>query len=323
MALGIGTPARDGNHVSIEVKPSAVQCADAATVMSAKLEWRPRGGQSATVPLTLSGTTYAGDIPTQPDGTVVQYKLTLALSDGSEVSYPKNEADPFYEMYVGNVQTIWCADFEQGAADWTHGATIANRDEWQDGEPMGLGGDPKAAHGGTKVFGLDLRNDGTYRSRATMFAESPEIDLAGETQVRLQYHRWLGVEDGFFDQAKIYANGTEVWRNFGSATEQSAGVSHIDREWRFQDVDLSAQAAAGKVKLKFEITSDEGLELGGWTMDDVCIVAMRAPDTCTDDCEPPSDDGGCCSVGGGPEGALGLSLLTLGLVLRRRRTRTA
>jgi hypothetical protein len=327
LTLGIGAPQREGNHVSIDVKPSAAAaaCPGAATVAAAKIEWRPRGGQIVQVPLSLSGTTYAGDIPAQPDGTVVQYKVTLTLSDNSTVSYPKNDADPFYEMYVGPVAPIWCSDFEQGATDWTHGSSVANRDEWQDGEPMGLGGDPKTAHGGTKVFGIDLRNDGVYRSKATHFAESPEIDLAGETQVRLQYYRWLGVEDGVYDQAKIYVNGTEAWKNYRSASMNTQGVSHIDREWRFQDVDLSAAAATGKVKLKFEITADEGFELGGWTLDDVCIVAMHAPDTCTgDDCEPPSDDGGgCCSVGGGPEGALGLSLLTLGLVLRRRRTRTA
>ena len=28
---------------------------------------------------------------------------------------------------------------------------------------MGLGGDPRTAHGGTNVFGMDLSSDGLYR----------------------------------------------------------------------------------------------------------------------------------------------------------------
>jgi len=213
--------------------------------------------------------------------------------------------------------------------------------------PAGLGGDPKTAFAGTNAFGIDLTQDGLYASRLTStFAETPEIDLKGNTVVRLQYQRWLGVEDGFYDQAKILANGTSVWTNFTSATDpQNSEINHVDKEWRFQDVDLSAQAASGKMKLRFELASDQGLELGGWTMDDVCIVAATGPaltcgngtvddgetcddgnrvdgDGCSANCvdetmTPPG--GGCCSAAGGPEGAFTLSLLTIGLVLRRRR----
>ena len=343
LTLGVSTPTRDNFHVAIIAKPSAAAACPGPTVASAKLEWRPRGGAVAEVALTQTGETYAGDIPTQPDGTVVQYKVTLTLSDGSSLSYPKNDADPFYEFYVGPVKTIYCADFEAGIGDWTHGASVANRDEWEVGEPLGLGGDPKAAFGGTKVLGIDLKTDGVYRARTTMFAESPEIDLAGNPYVRLQFQRWLGVEDGFYDKAKVLANGTEVWKNYTSVSEPQSGVSHIDREWRFQDVDLKEQAAAGKVKLRFELTADEGLELSGWTLDDVCVVAATGAaltcgnnttddgetcddgnridgDGCSANCQDETpDDAGCCSVGGGPEGALALSLLTLGMLFRRRR----
>ena len=56
-------------------------------------------------------------------------------------------------------------------------------------------------------------------------------------------------------------------------------VNHTDKEWRFHDIDLSAQAGSGAIQLKFEIKSDQGLALGGWTIDDVCIVtAGRQPE---------------------------------------------
>jgi cysteine-rich repeat protein len=184
-------------------------------------------------------------------------------------------------------------------------------------------------------------------------AESPEIDLGGKTAVRLQYYRWLGVEDGFYDKARVVVNGTPVWSNFASATDPMAGgVNHVDKEWRFVDHDLTAQAASGTLKLRFELQSDPGLELSGWTVDDVCIVAptgaaltcgnstVDAGETCDDgnrtdgdgcnaDCqdEPPGGDGGgddpggCCSTGTRPAGAFALTALVLGLALRRRRRR--
>lgn len=119
--------------------------------------------------------------------------------------------------------------------------------------------------------------------------------------------------------------------------------NHVDKEWRFQDADLSAQAATGKVKVRFELASDAGMNLGGWTLDDVCVVAAAPAPTCGNGKVDPGetcddgniDDGdgcsatcgntvaeeagGCCSVGTSPGGALSLSLVTFGLVLRRRR----
>jgi MYXO-CTERM domain-containing protein len=219
---------------------------------------------------------------------------------------------------------------------------------------MGIGGDPKTAFDGSNVFGIDLgADDGLYTPRATMSATSPEIDLQGNTNVRLQYYRWLNVEDGVYDQATIYANDTAVWTNFASqGMPTSDEINHTDKEWRFQDVDLSAQAASGKITLKYELKSDPGLELGGWTMDDVCIVAVGktgsglcgngtvdtgetcddgnttdgdgCSSTCQDETTNPGggkDGGGCCSVGSSPTGALALGLLTLGLVFVRRRRR--
>jgi cysteine-rich repeat protein len=263
------------------------------------------------------------------------------------VIYPDNAADPLYQFYVGGVTKIWCADFEAGIGDWTHSATPSTKDDWEAGAPQGIGGDPKAAHGGTGVLGNDLTSDGIYGTRITAStAASPEVDLMGHTQnVHLQYYRWLGVEDGFYDKATISANGTPVWRNFASANDpMTAEINHLDREWRFQDVDVSAQAASGKIKLSFGLTSDPGYQAGGWTIDDVCLVVtgpgagcgngqVDLNETCDDgntadgdgcsaSCQ--SEDtggggGGCCGVGTNPAAPIGLSVIALGLVLRRRR----
>ncbi len=349
VTVGIGPPVRDNFHISITAAAGNTAC-PGPSVGSAVVDWKRRGdGALSHVNLTPNGDRYEGAIPTQPEGTVVQYQVVVTLSDGSMVRYPNNPADPLYEFYVGPVEIVRCFDFEAGLDGWTPGTA------WQVGTPLGVGGDPKAAHGGTGVLGIDLTADGVYPPSVMTAAESPEIDLGGRTAVRLQYYRWLGVEDGFYDKARLVVNGTPVWSNFASATDPMAGgLNHVDREWRFVDHDLAPQAASGKLELRFELESDPGLELSGWTVDDVCIVALTGValscgnntvdtgETCDDgnrvdgdgcdaNCQDETPDGGgggggtdpggCCSAGTRPAGAFALTALVLGLALRRRRRR--
>lgn len=346
VSLGVKAPTRDGYNIAFSTTGGAAACPGAPSVQTAVVEWKKRGGEIAEVPLAMSGAQYTGTIPTQPEGTVVQYKVTITLSTGTKMSFPNNPADPLYEFYVGPVTVLQCFGFEGGFEGWTHGAMPATNDEWEASAPFALSSDPKTAFKDRKVLGLDLARDGAYRAMGKAFVDSPEIDVAGNTQVRLQFYRWLGVEDGFYDKARIYANGVEAWSNFTSMEDPgTTGLNHVDQEWRFVDVDLSAAAASGKVKVRFEIDSDAALELGGWSVDEVCIVAVTGlgltcgnsevddgetcddgnrvdGDGCSANCvdEDPGGGGGCCSTGTGPVGAGALSLLTLGfLVLRRRR----
>ncbi len=343
--IGLSAPTREDFTISFTVTPpTTTACPNLASVSSAVLDWNPRNGTGGTLPLAASGMTWSAQIPTQPDGTVVEYKLTISLSDGSTIVYPDNPADPKYQFFVGQVTPIKCWDFESGIGDWTHTATTGT-DAWQVGMPMGLGGDPAQAHGGANVLGIELANDGLYQPNTMQSASSPAVDLGGATNVHLQYWRWLGVEDGAYDHATISANGTPVWTNFASPGMPMVEVNHVDKEWRFQDVDLSAQAASGKIALQFALDSDPGLQLGGWTIDDVCLVAVGAPPpSCGngvvvpgEDCDDGSQNGaagdacsatctlvgekkggGCCSAGGNPAGSIALGLATIGLAVRRR-----
>ena len=327
ITLGLTDPMRDGYDVSFKTNaPQTNSACPPAGVQTATIDWKVRGGEpGAAISFAATDTTWSAALPKQKTGTVLQYKVTVTLEDGTTMTYPNNVADPFYEYYVGDVEPLWCADFETGGEDWTHTAVPENRDEWEVGTPMGLGGDPKVAHGGANVLGIDLSSDGQYRRNAMTFAESPEIDLAGNTNVRLQYYRWLTVEDGTFDVATIYANDASQWSNYASGNEDMGGFDHLDKEWRFQDLDLSAAAMAsttGKLKLKFELLGDQGENKGGWTIDDVCVVIAKPAPECeaSDTCDIGNvEDNGCCSVGGKPYGGFALSLLTLGLVFRRRR----
>jgi len=277
------TPERDGLQVHVGVTTPAGDCPVSAT---STLTWRVRGSTATSdVAMTMQGNGFTGAIPTQPDGTVVQYQVAVTFSTGQTFRFPDNRADPFYEMYVGPVENIYCTDFEQDPADWTHSA-MAGTDEWAWGTPAGTGGDPTAAASGTHVFGIDLGGgggrNGQYEASSDSGATTPEVDVHGFTAVRLQYKRWLGIEDGFFDHATIEVDGAAdpAWSSFASppgTPDNQANVHHIDKEWRFQDVDLTPYAADGKVKVTFHLDGDAGLQFGGWTLDDVCIVGVRAP----------------------------------------------
>ncbi|MBK8014716.1 MAG: DUF4215 domain-containing protein [Deltaproteobacteria bacterium] len=223
-------------------------------------------------------------LPAVAPGTILQYRVHVTLQGGDVLSFPDNAADPFYETFVGEVIPLYCTDFESDPAanGWRNalleGTDTEGANDWQWGVPAGTpgSGDPTAAYSGARVYGNDLGGgdyNGKYQSDKVTALYAPPIDVGDYAQVHLQYRRWLTVESGNYDQARILSNGTEVWRNFVPAT--GADVHHEDREWRFHDVDLSSTISTErKVQVQFTLSSDAGLEFGGWTIDDFCIVAI-------------------------------------------------
>jgi cysteine-rich repeat protein len=284
---GVNPPTRDGFTITVPLAMGNASCPPPG-VSSMTVTWQLRETPTTmgTVQLAASGQSWTGVIPTQPDGSVVQYKVDIALASGSNLSYPDNKADPMYEFYVGTLQPIKCWDFETNPTDWTHKATTGT-DEWQWGPPMGTSAntDPASAHGGSNVYGIDLGQNGgdsMYENNTDQSATSPVVDTTGYDNVRLQFYRWLNVEDANFDHATINVDGNQRWINFNSNMGNNSNTQHLDKEWRFQDVDLSKDAADNKVQVSFELSSDPGLTFGGWTVDDVCIMghALDAQAVC-------------------------------------------
>jgi MYXO-CTERM domain-containing protein len=348
ISVGVGRPVRDGFRVTVPVERPTGDC-PVAQIQSATVSWQVRGdaGASGEVTMTQDAQAWSGAIPAQTDGSVVLYKVSIGLDDGSSISYPNNAADPMYEFFVGPVTEIYCADFETDPTDWVHGATA-----W--GTPTGAADDPVTAFSGTRILGNDLGSgsDGAYEPTASTWARTPtiDVDVSGFDSIHLQHRRWLGVEDGFFDNATISVDGTVRWRNRDSMNGNNSSTHHKDREWRFQDLDVTAEAADGQIQVTFALESDEGLELGGWNLDDVCIVGYSARfaecgdgslgagevcddgntvdgDGCSATCQaedgtgPGDEPGGCCSTSRDDgEAAFALSAL-VGMVLVRRRRR--
>jgi MYXO-CTERM domain-containing protein len=315
---GVAAPTLTGSTLSLKLLGNTL-CPTPVDLQSAVAAYQPRGSTTQTMVTLTKGTNeYTGTLPAAAD-TVGTYKVTATFANGKVYTFPQNAADPMYEYYTGAVTKLYCTDFEGATApaDWTHTGTPTTADEWEWGTPgeIALTNDPRSAFSGTKVFGMDLgkwTTDGVYPT-GTSSLQSPVVNTAGMGQVHLQYRRQLNVETGSADQATIYANGTKVW---GNATTGN----HTDKEWRFHDVDLTAQAASGTVQVKFEIVANAMNNFGGWNIDDFCIVATQgdggtppqppdaggdggAPDASIDASTPDSGDG---AVGtGGSAGTAG------------------
>jgi len=266
VSLGAGTPA--GTPVELTLDPEPKPCIDIKPV-SAVLRWRVAGTTESTdLIMDAAPTGFAALLPGQPDDTVLEYQVLSTLLDQSQISFPVNAADPWYQLYHGPVTPLYCTGFE-GAADIA-GWTLMNG--WEQGAPTGQGGDPGAAFAGTEVAGLNL--EGTYSPGTGSTLTGPVVSTEGFTKVRLQYRRWLGVEDAFFDQATIRINGLAAWQNFNSKQGDNSNTQHTDLEWRFHDIDITPGIMDNAVQVAFQLKSDQGLEMAGWNVDELCVVGV-------------------------------------------------
>jgi cysteine-rich repeat protein len=310
----VHTSTPDGEQIDLLVSlPSFPGCPVDA---EATLEWRLRDTPEIveTLPMQPARGGFTAMLPQVPAGSVLQYRVIAAYSNGAERSLPENLGDPWYELFIGEVVPIWCTSFQDEAPDWTLSG------QFRAGPTLGQSAvDPGAPWGGDPiVLGVALDGIGEYAPWETSTAQSPSIAIPpGYASVRLQYRRWLTVEDGFFDQAWIDADGDPVWSNYASEIEELANVHHRDREWRFHDVDVTAAAADGTLQLELGLSSDGGLQLGGWTVDEMCVVGfdaaaatcgngiMEAGEACDDGNSEPGDGCDACVPTGGGSGGGG------------------
>ena len=254
------------------------RCAS-APVDKVEIVWGRRGGTKITTALTPSEAGWSVSLPAAHDGTELEYQIVTTVADAS-TSLPTNAADPWYRMYVGATKRLYCTDFESNIDGWVSGSTKGQADfEW--GVPQGKHGDPSAAFSGTRAIGDDLgiKGDGLYSSNRNVFFESPRVEVPKGAKPRLQFRRWLTVQDGALDVATIAANGHALWEN-AATNPDSATLDHMDQEWRFEDVDLTpfiGPSDAASVAVRFSLQSDARTNEGGWTVDDFCIVVRDPP----------------------------------------------
>lgn len=296
---------------------------------TAEIEFGPRdgGGPIQVLPMNPVEGGHEAVVPGLPPGQVMQYRVRVIYETGVERNVPANLGDPWFQHWFGAVEPIYCTSFAEGQAEGWSVPFV-----WQVSPPLGLGGDPAEAHGPDPfVLGVDLVDDGLYSPFESTSVKSPAIAVpGGYASVRLHYWRWLTVEDGFYDQAYIEADGDIAWSNFASDWDGEATVHHRDGQWVFHDVDLTPWVADGQVELGFRLQTDGGLEMGGWTIDELCVMGylpsavppiacgnglLEGAEQCDDGntsdgdgcsalclVESPSTSGGTSSSGGGDDG---------------------
>ncbi len=275
-------PAEVTIPLSASLGGGSLDCVEVAGTGS--LVWRVEGGAWQSVPLTVSPTDAAASIPAQPFGTYVEYYFELDSDGGGVLSSPSGGYINPYSTFIGDVIEVWCSDLEGDDGGFVHelvaGEEVEGADDWQWGEPLGDATDPSAAYSGNNVWGNDLGADnynGEYQNDKHNRITSPEVDLLWYQGVMVQYQRWLGIEDGYFDRASILADGEIVWSNWG--TDASGGEEHhIDTQWMPHSVALGAAADDYVVAVSWELESDGGLAYGGWNLDDVCVYAPATAD---------------------------------------------
>lgn len=262
----------------------------------------------STLELSDEGGQWVAEMPSTPG--VRTY--TVVAEDGSD------RVEGTWSIPIGPVKTLSCTSFEEDWGGFTHGATsleggMRALDEWQRGRPRGHAGDPVRARDGDLVAGIDLGAvgdaDGRYEANGEFWLKSPSWSVSGENP-RLRFWTKLQIEDEF-DQAWMVVNGQRV--------EVSSSA-----DWSFWEFPVEGPEAS----LELWLSSDAGVERGGWTLDHVCVVVD--PDAPDDPGRGEDGLGGfggigqgamvsSCGCGGGPVsgGLVGLVLCLAGL--RRRR----
>jgi hypothetical protein len=242
----------------------------------AVVRFRVNGGDWDNVNGRTNEGTIRGDLPAFEEGDFVEYWMEGTDTDGHHFQSPGSGRVAPFTMYVGEVLEVSCENFGNDSADF-HGKIMSGNDfnPWEFAAPQGLGGDPPSAYSGTKVWGTELDNDGLYPAGATVRLRSPDLSTGHYEGVFLQYQRWLGVEDKQYDRATIEVNGEEVWQNGG---EPEGTGSTRDDQWVSHVVDLDGVGDRGTARIDFLLSADDGVEFGGWTIDDLCLLAPATPD---------------------------------------------
>jgi hypothetical protein len=223
---------------------------------------------------------WSGVISRQPATSRVYYFVQASSGDGSQTVYSHaGTQQGLYSFRVGDREELWCEGFEHGASGWEHGpgtpwepdATGVFVDEWVYGTPSGGSFVPDGPYAGSLVAttGLDV----LYSADNSQYLRSPAVVVHDPgPMLMLSMRRWLTVEDGIYDHARLYVNDTRVWQNPAS----QGGSDHtLDTGWTLWELELASLLDAdSQAQLTWTLGSDPGLEFGGWALDQVCVVQL-------------------------------------------------
>jgi hypothetical protein len=242
------------------------------------------------------GTTVVSLGPTTPPTTVIsnddlttQHSMTLeGVTPCTPVYFQVSSVDALGNVGTDTnggsfylVETAGWGSFLSETFDSDPGWAIDNggfaTTGWAFGQPTGQGQDgyggpdPTAGHTGDNVYGVNLGGDAPANAGDNEIKlTTPVIDLSAATSAQLRFRRWLGVEQDYYDHARVRLStdggGTwqTVWEN-GSSTID-------DQAWTEQIVDLSPAVGSSQVQIRWTYgVSDSIWNYCGWNIDDVVV----------------------------------------------------
>ena len=301
-----------GEELSVSLRTfiANAQCAE-GVVGDVRLHWSidndAEPGQFEEVGFTsLGDDDWAASLPALSDGTFLRYWIEIVDDSGDVVrTLPEGSiTDPWFGAWVGG-EALWEDDFEDGDGDFNsallEGGNQEGANDWMREAPKGAGGDPAVAASGDFAWGNDLQPqenwNGEYQNDVHNVLLSGRIEV-GEGPVHLQFRRWLTVEDGLFDQAWVEVNGAIIWENFSGPNENDSSNHHEDTHWAFRSYDVTDLVEDGAIEVEWHLETDSGLTMGGWTIDDVRVIASAGGGVIGDDDDAAGDDDDAAGPGG-------------------------
>lgn len=153
-------------------------------------------------------------------------------------------------------------------ASWSVGSAVATSGCSGNQGP----GVDNSATADNRMLGYRIGNCYETNIVATRYATSPIVNLTGQTNVFLEFYRWLGVQSSPNDRASIDVYNGATW-----VTIYSNPASNVnDNAWGLVSFDVSSYVNANfQVRFGMGIT-DGSTSYSGWHIDDLVLKSKLA-----------------------------------------------
>jgi choice-of-anchor B domain-containing protein len=246
------------------------------------------GAGAVTVDLTdLGGGAFAGELPSLPCGTGVDYYLTAESTNGITWVVPPN-GQTYHAVVATNELAVFADAFETDQG-WTVGAPgdDASTGVWTREDPVGTAAQPEDDHsdagalcwftGQGSPFG-GLGDDDVDGGKTTLV--SPVLDLSGASDPHVAYWRWYSNDTGADPENDVFVVEISNDGGAGWSTVESVGPSGADVHggWVRHEVrvaDLVAPTAT--VQLRFVASDESSGSIVEAAIDDFEVFDLECP----------------------------------------------
>ena len=134
------------------------------------------------------------------------------------------------------------------------------------------------AFSGSKMWGTNIINGGTYEDNTNSWIESPEIDLTGLRNGELNFYEWYSTENRY-DKCYIKVS-TDDGITWNDLIDNYSGGEY-PYAWELRTISLD-EYVGNKIKLRFVLTSDSMGNYSGWHIDDVRVTGNAEGNSLSD-----------------------------------------